>query len=85
MLKLSEKLENINKIIENEKTAKNTYKVIISEKNKALILNKSTLEKLNSEGVELEKVYISYNKSPELYNAIHNILVENKDIFRARA
>lgn len=81
MLKLAQKLNEINALIEKAKTAQNTYKIKITENNKALVLNKNTLKTLNENGIKLEKVYISYNKNKALYNAIENILRENSDIF----
>lgn len=81
-LKLSEKLEKINTIIENSKNGKNTYKKVITEKNKVIILRKNTLKTLNDNGIKLEKVYISYNSTPLLYNTIENILKDNNTIFQ---
>ena len=81
MLKLSEKLENINAIIEKAKNAKNTYKIKITENNKSLVINKSTLKVLNENGVKLNTTYISYRKTPLLFNTLEKVLTENSDIF----
>lgn len=78
---LSEKLEKINAIIENSKNGKNTYKRIISEKNKVLLLRKGTVKTLNENGVNITSTYISYNSTPLLYNTIEKILKENKNTF----
>ena len=79
---LSEKLENINKIIEQAKNGKNTYKRVLTEKNKVLILRKGTLKTLNENGIELKNTYISYNSTPLLYTTIEKVLTENKDTFQ---
>ena len=81
-LNLSEKIENINAIIKNSENGKNTYKKIITEKNKVLILRKNTIKTLNNNGIELNKTYISYNSTPLLYNTIEKVLTENKNIFQ---
>lgn len=77
-------LKSLNEKIEKEKTVKNWYKSTITEKNKTLILAKSTLEILQKNGVKLEKTYISYNNSPNTYNAIMEILQKNPNHFIAR-
>lgn len=79
---LSEKLENINKIIEQAKNGKNTYKRVLTEKNKVLILRKGTLKTLNENGIELKSTYISYNSTPLLYTTIEKVLTENKNTFQ---
>lgn len=81
MLKLNEKLEKINEKLENEKNNKNWYKEEISEKNKVLKLSKNALNTLQQNGVKLEKTYISYNTSKNVYNVILDILKLNSDIF----
>lgn len=81
-IKLTEKLEKINAIIENSKNGKNTYRKVITEKNKVIIISKGTLKTLNNNGVKLEKTYISYNSTPLLYNTMEKILTENKEVFQ---
>lgn len=83
-LKLSSALEDINNTIASANTAGAWYKVKYTDTNKALILSKKALEVLQGAGVNLEKVYISYNKHPQVFTAIENILVDNPDIFAAR-
>ena len=83
-LKLSSTLEDINKTMASANTAGVWYKVKYTDTNKALVLSKKALEVLQGAGVNLEMVYISYNKYPQVFNTIENILVENSDIFTAR-
>lgn len=78
---LNEKLEKINDIIKNSKNGKNTYKNVITEKNKVLLLRKGTLKTLNDNGIELNSTYISYNSTPLLYTTIEKVLNDNKNIF----
>lgn len=85
MLKLSEKLEKINSTLENEKSTKNTYREVITEKNKTLHFSAETRKTLEKEGLNLENIeynYISYKAKPLSYNTILKVLKENKDIFR---
>lgn len=83
-LKLNDKIDNINKIISDSNNANASYKIKLSDNNKALILNKKCLQVLNDNGIKLNKVYISYNKNTLLYNTISKILSDNKDIFTLR-
>lgn len=83
-LKLFSTLEDINNTIASASTAGAWYRVKYTDTNKALVLSKKALEVLQGAGVNLEKVYISYNKYPQVYTAIENILTENSDIFTAR-
>lgn len=86
MLKLSEKLENINNTLKNEKSTKNTWREEITEKNKTLKFSTTTRKTLEKEGINLEnlegKNYIIYKNMPLHYNAIKSILENNSDIFR---
>lgn len=83
-LNLSDKLDNINKIIADSSNANASYKIKLSDNNKALILNKKCLQILNDNGIKLNKVYISYNKNTLLFNTIAKILNDNKDVFTLR-
>lgn len=80
-LKLVEKLEKINEKIEKAQNVKNSYRINITEKNKAIILSKNAQNVLNDNGINLQKVYISYNATPELYNTIEQVLKDNSDVF----
>jgi len=84
VLKLNDKIENINKVIENSNTNNASYRIKLSDNNKALILNKKCLQVLNDNGIKLNKVYISYNKNTLLFNTIAKILSDNKDVFTLR-
>ena len=83
-LNLSDKLDNINKIIEDSNSTNASYRIKLSDNNKALILNKKCLQVLNDNGIKLNKVYISYNKNTLLYNTIAKIFNDNKDVFTLR-
>lgn len=80
MLKISEKLENINKNIEKLENKKNWYKIEIHEKYSVLKMSKNTVKTLNENGVKLKNNYIS-GKYKNVYNSIYTILKENSDIF----
>lgn len=85
MLKLSEKLENINSTLKSEKSTKNTWREDITERNKLLYFSADSRKTLEENGVNLENItynYISYRAQPLSYNAIKNIFSENSDIFR---
>ena len=84
MLKLNDKIDDINKIINDSNNANASYRIKLSDNNKALILNKKCLQILNDNGIKLNKVYISYNKNTLLFNTISKILSDNKDIFTLR-
>ena len=87
MLKLSEKLEKINENLENEKSTKNTWYEVITERNKVLHFTSETRKTLEKEGLNLENIaynYISYNDKPLSYNSLRKVLSENKDIFREK-
>ena len=83
-LNLSDKLDNINKIIADSNSANASYRIKLSDNNKALILNKKCLQVLNDNGIKLNKVYISYNKNTLLFNTIAKIFNDNKDVFTLR-
>ena len=83
-LNLSDKLDHINKIIADSNNANASYRIKLSDNNKALILNKKCLQILNDNGIKLNKVYISYNKNTLLFNTISKILSDNKDVFTLR-
>ena len=83
-LNLSYKLDHINKIIADSNNANASYRIKLSDNNKALILNKKCLQILNDNGIKLNKVYISYNKNTLLFNTISKILSDNNDIFTLR-
>lgn len=71
---VADKIARLNEKLAKAKTAKFTYRINYTEKNKALILTKATLEELNKDGVEVEKVYYSYNADKELWNDLKDYL-----------
>lgn len=81
MLKISEKLENLNKNIEKLENKKNWYKIELHENYSILKLSKNSIKILNENKVNLHKNYLNSNKEKLVYNAIYTILNENSDIF----
>lgn len=71
---IADKIASLNEKLAKAKTAKFTYRINYTEKNKALILTKATLEELNKDGVEVEKVYYSYNADKALFNDLQEYL-----------
>lgn len=83
--KLSSKIKDINKKLENENYSKNTYRIEVTEKNKVLHFNSNTRKELENAGLNLEKVeynYISYKALPQHYDQVLAILTEYSDIFK---
>ena len=80
--KLDDKVENINKLIEDsKKTSGARYRIKLTENNKTLILNKKSLQVMANHGINLDKNYISYKKDAKLYNTIYKIVTVNDDYF----
>ena len=80
--KIDDKVENINKLIEDsKKTSGARYRIKLTENNKTLILNKKSLQVMANHGINLDKNYISYKKDAKLYNTIYKIVTVNDDYF----
>ena len=78
-------LKALNETLEKAKTSACTYKVNITDTGKNITLHKATRVKLQEAGVNVQALgangYISYNKHPQVYDAILALLKENSDIF----
>lgn len=81
MLKISEKLENLNKNIEKLENKKNWYRVELHENYNILKISKNALKILNENKINLHKNYLNSTKEKMVYNSIYAILNENKDVF----
>lgn len=81
MLKISEKLENLNKNIEKLENKKNWYKTELHENYTILKYSKNAQKVLNENGVNITKNYLNSRTEKIVYNAIYTILKENSDIF----
>lgn len=81
MLKISEKIENLNKNIEKLENKKNWFKIELHENYNILKISKNALKILNENKINLHKNYLNSSKEKVVYTAIYTILNENKDIF----
>lgn len=64
-----------------------TYKVNLTDTGKSLTLHKATRDYLRDAGVNVDALgangYISYNKHPQVYDAVMALLNANADTFTA--
>lgn len=80
MLKISEKINDLNEKIEKLENKKNWYKTELHENYTILKLSKNAIKILNENKINLHKNYLNSVKEKQVYNAIYTILKEN-DIF----